>query len=208
MADEDLSNQKLSAETNNLRVDSITKLFGVVATIAAGLSGAAFSIAQYYKSWYDYEKSVKDSCTSNYKSMMEFVDKTTKKESDIKGAVAVLLKDCYKVDEITQLLVFTKKSEDKIVPPKITSDFTPERWVAVGFPPEDLNFYGRGKADPKALKKDDVIIANTDVFIRKGVANWSNPIGVIERGKEATVIEVKPVPAGKMTQIWARVLIK
>lgn len=191
---------------NNIRADTTLKLFGIVATFAAGVSGAFFSGAQLYKSWVDYNKSVKDGCMSNYKSLIEFAEKTTKKDYEIKGSFATLLKDCYSTNEINQLLNLARKSDLPIIaPPQNIKDYIPEKWVAVGFLPNDFNFAPKGKAILKDLKKDDVITAATDVYIRKGVANWSNPIGIKKEGDSVKIIETRSIQVGQLLQIWARI---
>jgi len=182
-------------------IDSLGKIFGIVATLAAGISGATISYAQY-------RKSVNDTCNANYSKLIEFSEKTTKKRSELKGAVATLLRDCYSNEDVDQLLLLVSNKTDVVEPARpasSNSDYVQEKWVAVGFLPKDFNFTVQGKTSVADVKANDTITAQTDVFLRRGVANWSNPIGVLKEGQDAVVAETRSVQAGNLTQIWARI---
>lgn len=79
-------------------------------------------------------------------------------------------------------------------------------WVAVGYIKGDLSFEITGGRPVEALAAGDTMTARQPVNLRKGAADWSNPIGIVPAKARVKVVETpKTLAAGSLQQVWAHV---
>ena len=79
-------------------------------------------------------------------------------------------------------------------------------WVAVGFVGDETLFGLPPGRTLQTLVVGDELTAKRPVNLRKKAADWTGPIGVVAAERKVKIVEApKSLPAGSLTQVWARV---
>lgn len=86
-------------------------------------------------------------------------------------------------------------------------------WVALSDVGADYDgFFSKlgssAKAVPRDIKPGDILVANREVNVRKGPADFKNPPKVLETGQKVEIIETRPMrapPTSNTIQIWAQI---
>lgn len=79
-------------------------------------------------------------------------------------------------------------------------------WVAVGFVGDETLFGLPPGRTLQTLMAGDELTAKRPVNLRKKAADWTGPIGVVAAERKVKIVEApKSLPAGSLTQVWARV---
>lgn len=211
----DILHKKL--DINHKKFDITTKKITILTTILIGLATIFISSTQAFIA--DKSSKIAESnatiaiantsvarstfCFNSLKYALEYEKDYTGTREDLKNFVARILGDCEEAKRDIDIVVnkFDAHHPQKTVTPTGVT----EKWVAIGFLPDDSSFDLPPKVPLKEVARGQVLKALTDVNVRKHAADWTGTIGMIPAGRSVKVVRTELLPAGKLTQIWAQI---